>query len=223
MISAPHALDLLSLLSMLPDGLSDIELLQIQFPLDKILACKSTLLSTALIYTDAERRVKTLLPIREYVQKNHPPNNSLIHPLSQPYQELLALHRKYHGTLSNPGIMARVAANFANIQNVLLQCLNSDRAHLFQTIAAACELSRYSRFTGRGHIPLMEHIPQFLPQPTDHKIEAYFIIEQLNGWNYRSISDAKQLVEPALEHFKHFHDPDMECELISDCPCVHQN
>jgi hypothetical protein len=72
MISSPHALDLLSLLSMLPDGLSNVELLQSQFPLENILACKSTLLRTALAYTDGQKRLKALVPVREYVQKTHP-------------------------------------------------------------------------------------------------------------------------------------------------------
>jgi hypothetical protein len=40
MRSIPQALDLLSLLSMLLDGLSDVELLQSQFPLENVLSCK---------------------------------------------------------------------------------------------------------------------------------------------------------------------------------------
>jgi hypothetical protein len=111
--------------------------------------------------------------------------------------------------------MARVAANFANIQNVLLQCLSSDRPHLAD-ISSICELSRYSGITGRGHLPLLDHIPQFLHQAADHKLEAHFIIEELNGWSYWSSHNANQLIDQALKHFKHFHDPDMQCELISE-------
>jgi hypothetical protein len=95
MISLPHALDLLSLLSILPDGLSDVELIQATFLLDKILACKSTLLRTALAYTDGQKRLKALVPVGEYVQKNHPPTQNLIHPLSNHYHELLELWRRY--------------------------------------------------------------------------------------------------------------------------------
>ncbi|KAJ7465512.1 hypothetical protein FB451DRAFT_1486947 [Mycena latifolia] len=210
MISPPHALDLLSLLSILPDGLSDIELLQSKFPLDNILACKSALLRTALAYTDGHKRLKTLVPIREYVRKNHSPNQNLIHSLFTHYQELLELHQKYHGTLSNAAVMARVAVNFANIQNVLLQCLESDTPHLAEILSSTCQLSRYSRITGGGHLSLLDQIPKFLPQPTDHKLEAYLIIEKLNGWRYWSIHNLNQLIEQAEEHFKHFHDPDMK-------------
>jgi tetratricopeptide (TPR) repeat protein len=215
MISSPHALDLLSLLSILPNGLSDVELLQSKFPLENILSCKSTLLRTALAYTNGQKRLKVLAPVREYVEKNHPPKLSVIHPLSEHYKELLALHQKYHGTLSYSGVMGRVASNFSNIQNVLLQCLSSDRSNLPEIIRSSCELISYSRLAGHGHLSLMDRIPGFL-QSTDHKLEVYFIIQTLEGWNYWSIPNAKELIDRALEHFKHFHDPDMQCELSLD-------
>ncbi|KAJ6533323.1 hypothetical protein DFH09DRAFT_1284475 [Mycena vulgaris] len=46
--SVPHCKDLLSLLSMLPDGLSDIELVQSKLLIRDILSCKAALLSTSL-------------------------------------------------------------------------------------------------------------------------------------------------------------------------------
>ncbi|KAJ7818561.1 P-loop containing nucleoside triphosphate hydrolase protein, partial [Mycena leptocephala] len=42
--SFPHSKDLLSLLSMLPDGLSDAELVQAKLPIDNILGCKAALI-----------------------------------------------------------------------------------------------------------------------------------------------------------------------------------
>jgi hypothetical protein len=216
MISSPYALDLLSLLSMLPDGLSDVELLQSQFSLKNILACKSILLCTALAYIDGQKRLKVLVPVREFVQKSHPPTNNLIHPLSKHYQKLLELHQKYYGTLSNTQVLARVAANFANIQNVLLHCLSSDRLHLAEIISSICELNRYSRMTSRGHLTLVDQIPSFLPQPTVHKLGAFSILQQLDGWKFHSIHNANGLVEQVIEHFNHFEDADMKCELNTD-------
>ncbi|KAJ6583437.1 hypothetical protein DFH09DRAFT_1275203 [Mycena vulgaris] len=210
--SSPDALELLSLLSMLPEGLSDVELLQSDLPLVNILACKSTLLRTALAYTDGQKRLKALVPIREYMQKNHPAHDHVIHAISVHYQELLELYRKYYGTLSSVGVIARVTANFANIQNVLLKRLSSDGPHLAGIISSSCELGRYSRTTGRGHLLLLHHIPKVLSQSTDHKLKAYFIIEKLSGRNYGSVHNANQLIHQALDHFKHFDDPDMKSE-----------
>jgi hypothetical protein len=212
--SSTDAQELLSLLSLLPDGLSDVELLQSRLPLLNILACKSILLCTALAYTDGQKRLKALVPVREYVQKNHPPTLNLIYPLSAHYQELLQLFRRYDGTLSNTGVITRLASNFANIQNVLWQCLQSDGPHRTDSISSICELSRYSRLTSCGHLPLMDHIPKLLPQLADHKLETTFIAELLEGWSTRSIPNAKELIEKGLEHLKHFQDPDMQCELI---------
>ncbi|KAJ7349609.1 hypothetical protein DFH08DRAFT_806959 [Mycena albidolilacea] len=68
MISSPGAMDLLSLLSILPDGLSDIELLQSKLPIPDILRCKATLLGTSLAYHDDTKRLKLLVPIQEHIQ-----------------------------------------------------------------------------------------------------------------------------------------------------------
>ncbi|KAJ7839729.1 P-loop containing nucleoside triphosphate hydrolase protein, partial [Mycena olivaceomarginata] len=84
----PHSKDLLSLLSMLPDGLSDVELVQSKLPLDSILGCKAALICTSLAYSDEHKRLKALVPIREYMQKIHPPVDHLIRPLLKHFQEL---------------------------------------------------------------------------------------------------------------------------------------
>ncbi|KAJ7796242.1 hypothetical protein B0H13DRAFT_1934655 [Mycena leptocephala] len=68
-----YSKDLLSLLSMLPDGLSDVELVQSKLPIDNILGCKAALIRTSLAYSDENKRLKALVPIREYMQKIQPP------------------------------------------------------------------------------------------------------------------------------------------------------
>ncbi|KAJ7758405.1 P-loop containing nucleoside triphosphate hydrolase protein, partial [Mycena metata] len=72
--SEPGTKDLLALLSILPDGLSDVELLQTNLPIQNIRTSISTLLSTCLAYIDEARRIKVLGPIREHVQKSSPPS-----------------------------------------------------------------------------------------------------------------------------------------------------
>ncbi|KAJ7447022.1 P-loop containing nucleoside triphosphate hydrolase protein, partial [Mycena latifolia] len=82
------AKDLLSLLSILPDGLSDIELVQSKLSINDIMTCKATLLATSLAYMDDKRRVKSLVPIREHMQCFYPPSPLLIHPLQKYFHEL---------------------------------------------------------------------------------------------------------------------------------------
>ncbi|KAJ7495790.1 P-loop containing nucleoside triphosphate hydrolase protein, partial [Mycena galericulata] len=69
----PGAKDLLSLLPILPDGVSDVELLQSNLPIPNIRACKVALLGTSLAFRDDNKRLKSLVPIREYMQYLHPP------------------------------------------------------------------------------------------------------------------------------------------------------
>ncbi|KAJ7482716.1 hypothetical protein FB451DRAFT_977852, partial [Mycena latifolia] len=117
--SVPHARDLLSLLSMLPDGLTDADLLQSKLPIENILACKAALLCTSLAYTDDQKRLKVLVPIREYMQKIHRPVAYIVQPLFKHFNHLLKVYSTYHGTVSSPAIVARIVLNLANIRNVL--------------------------------------------------------------------------------------------------------
>ncbi|KAJ7215377.1 P-loop containing nucleoside triphosphate hydrolase protein, partial [Mycena pura] len=80
--------DLLSLLSMLPDGLSDLDLRKSSFPIYNILECKATLLRTSL---SSQKRLKVLVPIQEHMQRYHPAQIGFVEPLFQHYRELLEL------------------------------------------------------------------------------------------------------------------------------------
>ncbi|KAJ7874584.1 hypothetical protein B0H13DRAFT_1555446, partial [Mycena leptocephala] len=117
--SVPHSKDLLSLLSMLPDGLSDVELVQAKLPIDNILGCKAALIRTTLAYSDEHKRLKALVPIREYMQKIKPPGYDLVRPLLKHFKELLELFMEYHGTQSSTATVARISSNYSNIQNIL--------------------------------------------------------------------------------------------------------
>ncbi|KAJ7719492.1 hypothetical protein B0H16DRAFT_1387132, partial [Mycena metata] len=86
--SIPHSQDLLALLSILPDGLSDVELKQSKFPIKDILGCKTALLRTALAYIDDHKHLKVLVPIREYMGRCFPPTDKMIRPLLAHFHEL---------------------------------------------------------------------------------------------------------------------------------------
>ncbi|KAJ7436697.1 hypothetical protein FB451DRAFT_1453744 [Mycena latifolia] len=133
-MAVPQSRELLSLLSILPDGLSDIELVQSELPVNNILACKAALLRTSLAYVDGQKQLKVLVPIREYVHKMHPPMVHIVQPLFNHFHRLLEIHEMYHGTVSSPGIVARITSNFANIHAILLKGLSSANPDLVKTI-----------------------------------------------------------------------------------------
>ncbi|KAJ7196007.1 hypothetical protein C8J57DRAFT_1644983 [Mycena rebaudengoi] len=63
----PGAQELLSILSMLPDGLADSDMVQAKLPIPDILACKATLIQTALAFVGRDQHLKVLVPIREHI------------------------------------------------------------------------------------------------------------------------------------------------------------
>jgi hypothetical protein len=209
--STLHARDLLSFLSILPDGLSDAELRQSQLPLNNILACKATLLSTSLAYVDDQRRLKALIPICEYMHKRHPPKTRVVHSLLIHFQSLLNICEIYSGTVSAPGIFSRITSNFGNIQAVLKRCLVRDNPGLVDTIYATCHLDRFSRQAGHGQSELMAQIPDIIPHPRDPRLEVYFINTLFGGHSYNALLNPQLLIDQALEYFPYFDDSDLKC------------
>jgi hypothetical protein len=199
---------------MLPDGLSDVELVQSKLPIDNILSCKAALVGTTLAYSDEHKRLKALVLIREYMQKIQPPGDHLIRPLHKHFQELLEFFIEYQGNQSNSSTAARVSSNYSNIQNVLQNGLQQGHPDLVNSIYCACNLNRFSHAMGQGPTSLLQQIQNILPHPCHHHLEVYFIIEHLDAWGLYKNLYADTLVSEALEHFKEFDDPDLKCMLL---------
>jgi hypothetical protein len=118
---------------------------------------------------------------------------------------------EYHGTQSSTATVARISSNYSNMQNILWNGAHQGHPDLVNTIYCACDLNSFSRLAGRGAIPFTTHIPSILPQPCDHHLEACYILSLFNSFGHSSISIPETLVFEALEHFKHFDDPDLKC------------
>ncbi|KAJ7315603.1 hypothetical protein DFH08DRAFT_645126, partial [Mycena albidolilacea] len=71
--SSPHAVELLGLMSLLSDDISDLDLVQSNIPIPDIPNCKTTLLRTSLAYIDHAGRFKVLAPVRDYIHLAKPP------------------------------------------------------------------------------------------------------------------------------------------------------
>ncbi|KAJ7794474.1 hypothetical protein B0H13DRAFT_1935214 [Mycena leptocephala] len=190
----------------------DVELVQSKFPIDNILGCKAALIRTALAYSDEHKRLKVLVPIREYMQKIQPPGDHLIRPLFKHFHELLEVYMEYRGSQSSSSTVARVSSNYSNIQNVLQNGLQQGHPDLVNSIYCTCYLNNLSERMGQGTISLIQQIHNVLPHPCDHRLEAYFIIECFNS-QIVSISNLKTLTSNALKHFEEFDDPDLKCRL----------
>ncbi|KAJ7933022.1 hypothetical protein B0H13DRAFT_1856628 [Mycena leptocephala] len=201
----PHSRDLLSLLSILPDGLSDVELLQSKLPIDDILACKAALIRTAVAYSDEHQRLKTLVPIREYMYRTQPPGDQLVRPLFKYFQDLLELYIGDSPGLSSQAV-ARKSSNYSNIQNVLRSGFQPGHPDLKNSIYYTFHMNSFSRLTGRGTISLLHQIPNILPQPCDYKLEVHYITELFHSCFHFPVSDPDTLRVRGLRYSEKFDD-----------------
>ncbi|KAJ7442868.1 hypothetical protein FB451DRAFT_1190385 [Mycena latifolia] len=201
------ARSLLSLLSILPDGLSNIELLQSVLPVPDILTCKAVLLQTSLAYTD-DKHLKVLVPIREYMQHIHPPSPSLVQPLRMHFHSLLNLCRTHFGVQLN-GMVDQINSNLSNIHHILLSGLHPETPELRENIYCIITFNSFRRLAAHGCSALMDQIPPLLPQLADPRLETNFIIEMLLTASYYPIPNPELLIDRAVHHLANLNDPSL--------------
>ncbi|KAJ6592165.1 hypothetical protein DFH09DRAFT_166735 [Mycena vulgaris] len=219
--SVPHCHDLLSLLSMLPDGLSDVELVQSKLPIKDIFSCKAALLSTSLAYSDDQRRFKVLVPIREYMARSYPPMDYLVQALLNYFHQLLELEHKYYGTVSGSEMTLRITSNISNIQSLLLNQLQHQHPAAVDVAYCVIYLNTFSRLAGRGRTPLMDHIAHGQPLPSE--LEVFLISEILGSWHYYPIVNQEALFDKAFKQLPHFNDSDIKCRFYNNLGLYYQN
>ncbi|KAJ7466976.1 hypothetical protein FB451DRAFT_1178233 [Mycena latifolia] len=209
----PGAKHLLSLLSILPDGLSDVELLQSKPPIQDLLGSKATLLGTSLAYLDDNKRLKSLVPIREHVLQLHPPSAYLIEPLQKHFHLLLDLYPRYFGQMPVASKINQITFNLGNLHQILRRGLLPDSPHLSHAIECTIKLNSFTRLTAHGWVDLMDIIPSLLPQLCDPRLEAKFIIEILQSFTLHTISTPELLINQGISHFHQFNDLSVECNF----------
>ncbi|KAJ7824847.1 hypothetical protein B0H13DRAFT_1454390, partial [Mycena leptocephala] len=119
----PDAAELLSLLSILPDGLSNTDLIQCDLPISNILGCRATLLRLTLAMLDRDGRLKLLVPIREYVSSIHPPPNTLKRPVRHYLHKTLEIWRDFENVQLSPTVVTQISLNLGNLNSLLMDAL----------------------------------------------------------------------------------------------------
>ncbi|KAJ7438354.1 hypothetical protein FB451DRAFT_1378267 [Mycena latifolia] len=213
------AKDLLRLLSILPDGLSDVELVQSKLSVNDIMTCKATLLATSLAYMDDKRRLKSLVPIREHIQCFYPPSPLLIHPLQKYFHHLLDLYQQYPRTQQGAGRVKHLTLNVRNMGELLLRGLNQDNPNLAETIDCTLSMSVFTRNVDSGYYHriamLMDQIEAVLPGNCDEKFRAQLILWKFETRSLCLATNADMLITQAISHFHQFNDPALECEKMA--------
>ncbi|KAJ7716790.1 hypothetical protein B0H14DRAFT_3171035 [Mycena olivaceomarginata] len=196
----PLAVDLVAHLVDI-EGSTNIELLQIKLPLQDVLTCKAVLLSTSLAYIDGMKRLKCLVPIREYMEAFHPAPKLLIQPLERHFSMLLNLYKLYGGSIQMTETMDKIALNLGNLHQVLSRALVTEAPDLKDTIQCIIWLNSFSRSTGRGWNILMDYLSSHVLHD-NHTLGVKFIVEILKSVGHRIIDDPEQLASQARAHFQ---------------------
>ncbi|KAF8196241.1 hypothetical protein K438DRAFT_1760418 [Mycena galopus ATCC 62051] len=206
--------ELLSLLSILPNGLSEDELVQSNLGIPDILSCKAALQATALTYRNSNQRLMVLVPIREYIQQILPPSNACIQLICRHFYVVLEQFMKYNGEQMKP-VVNQITLNLANLHELLHRGLHLQSPTLADTIYCAISVNVFYRITGRDHFPLMDDIHSLLSQLSDGKLETRFLTELLcTRHYYQSVSDEAiahvmlyldETKDPVLSGFYLFH------------------
>ncbi|KAJ7265589.1 hypothetical protein C8J57DRAFT_1718250 [Mycena rebaudengoi] len=161
------AQELLSILSLLPDGFADADLVQVQLPLPNILACKATLIQTALAFVGQDQHLKVLVPIREHILNIHPPANALKLKLREHFHQILDLWNQFKN-LKVAHILPQISRNLGNFSTVLHDGLEQEGSDLVQNLRAFCSsILSGQMLHWKGHPIFGEYLIELL-QSSDH-------------------------------------------------------
>ncbi|KAF8174117.1 hypothetical protein K438DRAFT_122964 [Mycena galopus ATCC 62051] len=212
--SSPHAVDLLSLMSLLSDGISDLDLVQSNIPIQDIPDCKTTLVRTSLAYIDYAGRFKVLAPIRDYIHLARPPSLQLVQPLRKYLVDLLKLYHTWRDTSSFVvDLVPHLVSNLGNLHNLLVEGLESDCTDLRECIQGVIMFNDLNLTMNRGFTPLMLRLPEILSRMDDHKLHGQFITEAFESMNFYVLSDPELAKDEAIKHFRLIQDRDGEMRL----------
>ncbi|KAJ7759892.1 hypothetical protein B0H16DRAFT_1688847 [Mycena metata] len=199
-----------SILLSLENGLSDVELKQSNFAIQDILDCKRALLRTSLAYTDGNKRLKVLVPIREYMAKFLPPMDKMIKPLFKHFWELLQAYEINAGKESAALYVKRLTSNYTNIPNIIQNGLHPGHPNLADSISCTSYFIRFSTAIGNEVIPLIDKVISLLPHSEDHQAKASFTVRLFGNHKTHPIPHPEALIAQTLEWLKTLDDPDLE-------------
>ncbi|KAJ7734467.1 hypothetical protein B0H16DRAFT_1577897 [Mycena metata] len=172
-----EAQKLLSILSMLPDGLSDPDLVQSNLPIFNILRCKATLIRTSLAYTDHKRRLKVLVPIREYVYRIHPPSSEVKLTAREYFRTILELWDDSQ-QISSPNSIPQIPANLGNLRCLFSDAMQMDYPDTLASLRSVLLLNGFCRHAGSAvAIPVSHKIVHWQNDP----VFGAYIIENLKS------------------------------------------
>jgi hypothetical protein len=195
------AQDLLNVLSMLPDGFSNTDLIQARLPIPEILACKSTLIRTSLAFIDKDQRLKVLVPIREYIISVHPPTNALKSKLRKHLHDLLDIWNQFQ-YLNPADVAPQISQNLGNFNSVLQDGLLMECPEDTRIIKSILFLNRFYSRTQLTSSPLFLILTKRMTHWQNSPVFGDYLVECFDSSNHLPDIDAQQQMILGNEYFK---------------------
>ncbi|KZT56064.1 TPR-like protein [Calocera cornea HHB12733] len=147
----PHALPLLSLISLLPDGINVVALPSLISSMSTVVTTSaSVLLQVALAFDDRDR-LKVLSPIRDYVLIKYPPQGLALEEVRATFMKF-ALCAYLLGTDQTEKAVKLLSAQFGNITSVLVHFWKSEpnENELSELLEATGQAAEFAQVTAYG-------------------------------------------------------------------------
>lgn len=209
MAAVPGSRELLSLISLLPDGVSEATLESAGIPLSNLSRCRTALCRTSLVFIDRDNRLKTLVPIRQYIRNHYPPSPSLIRPLRSYIYDMV---RPFATWERSPvaGIFKRVTDNFGNIHSVIDHALTErDDVDQRQTVQCIVDLTTHDYLAGirsaSSNVLLSDQVAQLIEKLDDPHLQGRYCFAVMRAMSFsgqhRNVDRLDLWADKALHFF----------------------
>ncbi|KAJ7204161.1 hypothetical protein GGX14DRAFT_698881 [Mycena pura] len=210
----PEAQALLSLLSILPNGLSDLELVHSNLPIVDIRGAQTTLLRTALAQVGRSNCLSVLMPIREHIRGTHPPQRALKAALREYYHKAIALWQ-FRVTLSSD-LVAQLSASLGNMQAIFEDGLRDPAAaEVTQTLRSAITLNAFSRVRHGEASPLMPLVEEIIVRFPTEQVYGDFFVEMFYASTHRQIREPELQITLGQRYFDNETDVERKAQWLN--------
>ncbi|KAF7348590.1 NB-ARC domain-containing protein [Mycena venus] len=213
----PNAKNLLILLSFLPDGLSEVDMLsQEALDIPNVLKCRTALLRTSLAYME-QGRLKALSPVRQYMKRGYPPPLDGLERLRRHWDGLLTLWKSHRELSSSCELALRLIQNLSNINSVFQVALSrrlsgEEKNRLMHSILS---LDLFSQNVLKDKSPLAQLVIDHIQSSGDRRLHWEHICCCLDVADYYNLtpSQADVLIQEGIYYYEQERDPSARFEF----------
>ncbi|KAJ7268637.1 hypothetical protein C8J57DRAFT_1228338 [Mycena rebaudengoi] len=164
-------------------GLQNVDLVQAQLPIPDILACKATLIRTALAFVDQDQYLKVLVPIREHILSVHPPQNKLEAKATEHFHQILDLWNQFKN-LNVADIHPQISLKFGNFNTVLHDGLESEGPDIVQNFRSILFLNHFYGRVQDTYSPLLLQLSGQMLHWKDNRIFGDLSYPAIGNFGY---------------------------------------